>query len=82
MFFDKMKAIFNILDILTQNEFCDIEITVETENEEVVRIGLDDDEFDNETADIPVTTKQAYLYTVQHVFIYRYRSFRMSPSCG
>ena len=65
MFFDKMKSIFNILDILTQNEFCDIEITVETENEEVVLIELDD-EFDNETADNPVTAKQAFnsLYTV------------------
>lgn len=64
--FDRMKSIFNIADILTQEEFFDFDNTTETENiEEDEEVISSDDEEENcandvaETGKTFVTSKQA-----------------------
>ena len=63
--FDRMKSIFNITDILSQEEFCDFDQTTETEgNEKEERVISSEDEENcasdvAETDKTPVTSKQA-----------------------
>lgn len=46
-----MKSIFDITDILTEDEFCDIDNTAGTERTEEVIISGDREENHNETAE-------------------------------